>query len=127
MSGQPIRDPERAYYQRLRGDYTVVASNGALETHHLLGYGLDPAGQVTGDLACALGGADPLTAGWDRPARRIASVADVARREEIPLLLNALKLTGTGIEVGVRKGHYSEHLLEHWRGEWLVSAGSSGV
>src|SRR5207248_9817977 len=77
--------------------------------------------QGTGDLACALGGADPLTAGWDRPARRIASVADVARREEIPLLLNALKLTGTGIEVGVRKGHYSEHLLQHWRGERLVS------
>ncbi|MGZ4249693.1 MAG: class I SAM-dependent methyltransferase [Solirubrobacteraceae bacterium] len=76
--------------------------------------------QLTGDLACALGRADPLTAGWDRPARRITSVADVARREEIPLLLNALTLTGTGIEVGVRKGHYSEHLLEHWRGERLV-------
>ena len=77
--------------------------------------------QLTGDLACALGGADPMTAGWDRPARRIASVADVARRQEIPLLLNALKLTGTGVEVGVRKGQYSEHLLEHWRGERLVS------
>ena len=30
MPEQPIRGPERAYYQRLRGDYTVVASNGAL-------------------------------------------------------------------------------------------------
>jgi FkbM family methyltransferase len=77
--------------------------------------------QVTGDLACALGSADPLTAGWDRPARRIATVADVSRRDEIPLLLNSLGLIGAGVEVGVRKGHFSEHILEHWRGEKLIS------
>jgi len=77
--------------------------------------------QVTGDLACALGSADPLTAGWDRPARRIATLTDVCRREEIPLLLNSLGLTGTGVEVGVRKGHFSEHVLEHWDGHKLIS------
>ena len=77
--------------------------------------------QVTGDLACALGSADPLTAGWDRPARRIATLTDVRRREELPLLLNSLGLTGTGVEVGVRKGHFSEHILEHWDGEKLIS------
>ncbi|HWD86292.1 MAG TPA: class I SAM-dependent methyltransferase [Solirubrobacteraceae bacterium] len=76
---------------------------------------------VTGDLACALGGADPLTAGRDRPARRIERVTDVHRREELPLLLNSLGLTGTGVEVGVRKGDYSEHLLAHWKGEKLIS------
>jgi hypothetical protein len=76
---------------------------------------------VTGDLACALGGAEPLTAGRDRPARRIARVTDVHRREEIPLLLNSLGLTGTGVEVGVRKGEYSEHLLRYWQGEKLIS------
>jgi hypothetical protein len=76
---------------------------------------------VTGDLACALGSAEPLTAGRDRAARRIARVTDVHRREEIPLLLNSLGLTGTGVEVGVRKGDYSEHLLEYWKGEKLIS------
>jgi hypothetical protein len=30
ISEQPIRGPERAYYQRLSGDYTIAASNGAL-------------------------------------------------------------------------------------------------
>lgn len=39
--------------------------------------------QVTGDLACALGSADPLTAGWDRPARRISTVTEVGRPEEV--------------------------------------------
>lgn len=77
--------------------------------------------QVTGDLACALGSADPLTAGWDRPARRIKTVTDVRRREELPLLLNARGLTDIAVEVGVRKGHFSEHILDHWNGEKLVS------
>lgn len=79
---------------------------------------------VTGDLACALGSADPLTAGWDRPARRIATVTDVRRRQEIPLLLNSLGLTGTGVELGVRKGHFSDQFLEHWNGEKLISIDS---
>ena len=77
--------------------------------------------QVTGDLACALGSADPLTAGWERPARRITAVPDVCRREELPLLLNALGLIGPGIELGVFKGKFSEHILEHWDGGRLFS------
>lgn len=77
--------------------------------------------QVTGDLACALGSADPLTAGWDRPAHRVETITDVCRREELPLLLNSLGLTGTGVEVGVRKGQFSEHILERWEGEKLIS------
>ena len=107
-------DPRWNSIELARVDRPAIVQRGFYDTP-------TRARQVTGDLVCALGGADPLTAGWDRPARRITSVADVARREEIPLLLNALELTGTGIEVGVRKGHYSEHLLEHWRGERLVS------
>jgi Methyltransferase domain/galactosyl transferase GMA12/MNN10 family len=79
--------------------------------------------QVTGDLACALGSADPITAGWDRPARRIAAMTDVCRREEIPLLLNSLGLVGTGVQVGVRKGRFSEHVLERWHGKKLISIG----
>lgn len=78
--------------------------------------------QVTGDLSCVLGAAHPLTAGWDRPARPIRGVTDVRRREELPLLLNALGLTGVGAEIGARKGHFSEHVLTHWKGERLISA-----
>lgn len=80
--------------------------------------------QVTGDLACTLGGAHPLTAGWDRPARAVTNVGDVHRREELPLLLNSLRLTGTGVELGVRKGHFSEHLLTYWAGNRLISVDS---
>lgn len=80
--------------------------------------------QVSGDLACTLRGAHPLTAGWDRPARPVTSVGDVHRRAELPLLLNSLQLTGTGVELGVRKGHFSEHLLAHWAGNRLISIDS---
>jgi hypothetical protein len=80
--------------------------------------------QITGDLQCVLGGADPLTAGRDRPARRITAVEHVRRREELPLLLNSLGLTGTGVELGVRKGHFSEWLLEVWTGARLISIDS---
>jgi hypothetical protein len=77
--------------------------------------------QITGDLQCVLGDADPLTAGRDRPARPVTTIEHVYRREEIPLLLNSLGLLGTGIEVGVRKGDFSEWLLEIWTGERLIS------
>jgi hypothetical protein len=39
----------------------------------------------------------------------------------LPLLLNALGLTGVGAEIGVRKGDFSEHLLKWWQGERLIS------
>jgi hypothetical protein len=80
--------------------------------------------QVTGDLACALSDAHPLTAGWDRPAHPVVGVDDLHRREDFPLLLNSMNLTGTGVELGVRKGHFSEHLLGYWVGSQLISIDS---
>jgi hypothetical protein len=40
------------------------------------------------------------------------------------LLLNSMNLTGTGVELGVRKGHFSEHLLGYWVGSQLISIDS---
>ncbi len=77
--------------------------------------------QITADLQCALGRAHPMSAGWEIPARPIESVTDVRRREELPLLLNALGLTDSAVEVGVRKGHFSEWMLEHWHGGRLMA------
>lgn len=77
--------------------------------------------QVTADLQCVLRGADPMTAGFDRPARRIETIADVRRREELPSALDAMGLTAVGAEIGVRKGQYSELLLGHWSGAKLIS------
>lgn len=42
-------------------------------------------------------------------------------REFLPHLLNRLNLTGTGVEVGVKNGDFSEHLLTHWKGTRLYS------
>ena len=42
-------------------------------------------------------------------------------RELFPHLLNRLGLTGAGVEVGVREGQFSEHLLRHWQGRLLYS------
>ena len=79
------------------------------------------ASQLTADLVCSLGVAHPVTAGWDWPARRVSRITDVRRRDELPLLLNSLGLTGTGVEVGVRQGDFSEWLLELWTGLRLIS------
>lgn len=46
---------------------------------------------------------------------------ELETRELFPHLLNRLGLTGTGVEVGVREGQFSEHLLQHWRGRLLYS------
>lgn len=45
----------------------------------------------------------------------------VPRRTELPLLLNALGLVGSAVEVGVQAGGYSQHILRHWKGEHLIS------
>ncbi len=42
-------------------------------------------------------------------------------REELPELLNRRGLVGTGVELGVREGAFSELLLDRWRGARLVS------
>jgi hypothetical protein len=45
----------------------------------------------------------------------------VPSRLEFPFLLNARRLTGSAVEVGVDEGIFSEYLLEHWLGERLIS------
>jgi len=35
-------------------------------------------------------------------------------RDDIPALLNKMRLNGEGVEIGVRFGEYSEHLLHYW-------------
>ena len=46
---------------------------------------------------------------------------DLATRNDIPDLLNSLCLRGQGVEVGVKEGRCSAHLLQHWAGERLIS------
>lgn len=45
----------------------------------------------------------------------------IAYRAELGEVLNRRGLLGTGVEVGVKDGAFSEHLLEHWRGRLLIS------
>jgi len=45
----------------------------------------------------------------------------IPSRLELPFVLNARRLTGTGVEVGVDEGVFSEYLLEHWRASKLIS------
>ncbi len=45
----------------------------------------------------------------------------IPNREELPAVLNTRALTGTGVEVGVATGAFSEHILSNWLGECLVS------
>ncbi|MDQ3643979.1 MAG: class I SAM-dependent methyltransferase [Actinomycetota bacterium] len=42
-------------------------------------------------------------------------------RLDLPLLLNRRGLVGCGAEVGVKRGDYSEVILESWRGRHLIS------
>jgi FkbM family methyltransferase len=57
----------------------------------------------------------------DARATYAASLAFVPGRDELPLLLNARGLFGCGVEVGVKQGEYSAHLLQHWVGRHLIS------
>jgi hypothetical protein len=45
----------------------------------------------------------------------------LAKRNDLPLLLNARGLLGCGVEVGVKAGVFSERLLADWRGRHLIS------
>ncbi|MBM3676414.1 MAG: class I SAM-dependent methyltransferase [Actinobacteria bacterium] len=54
----------------------------------------------------------------ERTSQRTYSVR---ARSDIPHLLNRLGLLGTGVEVGVKEGKYSEAILEGWQGRLLVS------
>ena len=42
-------------------------------------------------------------------------------RGDLPFVLNAMNLLGTGAEIGVSRGKYSLFLLTHWRGAKLYS------
>ena len=57
----------------------------------------------------------PLRSTYARP-RPVVPV-----REELPFLLNARGLTGTGAEIGVKTGFFSEVLLDRWEGRKLIS------
>jgi hypothetical protein len=57
-----------------------------------------------------------------RASHRLPAAAAVLPvREELPLLLNARGLLGCGVEVGVKRGQYSELMLSLWRGRHLIS------
>ena len=45
---------------------------------------------------------------------------NITHRNNIGSFLNELGLTGTGVEVGVYKGIYSEIILKQWQGEKLL-------
>ena len=45
----------------------------------------------------------------------------LAQRDDFALLLNRRRLLGCGVEVGVKRGEFSEKLLRAWRGRHLIS------
>jgi hypothetical protein len=49
------------------------------------------------------------------------TLARVPARDELPALLNARGLLGAGVEIGVKTGNFSAHLLRDWRGTRLIS------
>lgn len=49
------------------------------------------------------------------------TIAHVPSRDEIPALLNARSLVGSGAEIGVKTGKYSKHILGKWHGQKLFS------
>jgi hypothetical protein len=44
---------------------------------------------------------------------------DLEYREDLPFLLNEMGLVGKGVEVGVLRGAFSQHLLRYWNGQTL--------
>lgn len=42
-------------------------------------------------------------------------------REDLPFMLNNLKLLGEGVEIGVLRGEFSAHILRYWKGRKLYS------
>ena len=49
------------------------------------------------------------------------SLSFIVGRDELPRVLNERGLLGTGVEVGVHRGEFSERILERWRGLRLIS------
>jgi hypothetical protein len=56
-----------------------------------------------------------------RASTYTTTLRHVRTRDQIPELLNRRGLLGTGVEIGVKRGRYSEFLLAHWRGRRLIS------
>jgi hypothetical protein len=52
---------------------------------------------------------------------RLLEAGILARRNQLPELLNRRRLDGTGAEVGVKRGVFSEVILQSWRGRTLIS------
>lgn len=52
------------------------------------------------------------------------SLEHIPERTELPFVLNARNLLGTGVEVGVQEGKFSVHLLKHWHGTRLICVDS---
>ena len=48
----------------------------------------------------------------------------IKNRNYLPQYLNDNSLLGTGVEVGVKNGGFSKHILRHWKGELLYSIDS---
>ncbi len=42
-------------------------------------------------------------------------------RDELPAILNRLEYTGVGVEVGVERFHFGQHIREGWGGKLLVA------
>lgn len=47
----------------------------------------------------------------------------LAGRGDLPAYLNELGLVGQAVEIGVRRGHFSSHMLKNWKGKTLVGIG----
>jgi hypothetical protein len=56
-----------------------------------------------------------------RLSYRTGRIVWIQSRDELPFMLNGLGLVGEGAEIGVKQGHFSRYLLEHWRGSLLHS------
>jgi FkbM family methyltransferase len=55
-----------------------------------------------------------------RPAYQ-STIWHVPARDELPVLLNARKLLGSGAVIGLATGDFSDHVLRTWRGGRLIS------
>jgi hypothetical protein len=49
------------------------------------------------------------------------TITKLPSRDELPMLLNARGLLGTGAEIGVKRGGFSDHILWHWKGARFIS------
>ena len=64
----------------------------------------------------------PLKRRWEeRGFRRQPDQLQLSGRWQLPSVLNARDLVGTGVEIGVFEGFFSRFLLENWRGRKLIS------